>query len=178
MYKFLARFFLTLTILFIICAVALKHGIAISQMDVGFARLEGFYLKLNKGLVLRIKNLEITQNNTQNLEQNSTDLRTQSEKILEFSKKISLINSFFEEIDVQNLKIKGESLKLKYKSDVFYADTRFFRVSSKITPGANGLSFDPIELELNDFNLTLRGTARANFKADTYDFNGDRKSVV
>jgi len=48
MYKFLARFFLTLTILFIICAVGLKHGIAISQLDVGFAKLEGFYLKLNK----------------------------------------------------------------------------------------------------------------------------------
>ncbi len=172
MFRTLARFFLCITILFIICAVGLKHGIAISQLDVGFAKLEGFYLKLNKGLVLRIKNLEITQNNTQNLEQNSTDLRTQSEKILEFSKKISLINSFFEEIDVQNLKIKGESLKLKYKSDVFYADTRFFRLNSQITPSANGLNFDPIELELNDFNLTLHGTARANFRADTYDFNG------
>ncbi len=172
MFRTLARFFLGITILFIICAVALKHGIAISHLDVGFAKLQGFYLKLDKNLILRIKNFEVTQNNTQNLEQNSTDLRTQSEKILEFSKKISLINSFFEEIDVENLKIKGESLKLKYKSDVFYADTRFFRLSSKITPGADGLNFDPIELKLNDFNLTLHGTARANFRADTYDFNG------
>ena len=172
MFRTLARFFLGITILFIICAVALKHGIAISHLDVGFAKLQGFYLKLDKNLILRIKNFEVTQNNTQNLEQNSTDLRMQSEKILEFSKKISLINSFFEEIDVQNLKIKGESLKLKYKSDVFYADTRFFALSSRIAPGADGLSFDPIELKLNDFNLTLRGAARANFRADTYDFNG------
>ena len=136
MFRTLARFFLGITILFIICAVALKHGIAVSHLDVGFAKLEGFYLKLDENLILRIKNLEVTQNNTQNLEQNSTDLRTQSEKILEFSKKISLINSFFEEIDVQNLKIKGESLRLKYKSDVFYADTRFFALSSRIAPGA------------------------------------------
>ena len=62
MFRTLARFFLGITILFIICAVALKHGIAISHFDVGFAKLEGFYLKLDKNLILRIKNLEVTQN--------------------------------------------------------------------------------------------------------------------
>ena len=66
MFRTLARFFLCITILFIICAVGLKHGITISQLDVGFAKLEGFYLKLNKGLVLRIKNLESTHAKREN----------------------------------------------------------------------------------------------------------------
>ncbi|EMS9534289.1 DUF3971 domain-containing protein, partial [Campylobacter jejuni] len=86
--------------------IVLKNGIVISSIQFDFLKLEQLYIKLDKKLIVRAKNITIneTQNSEISSQTHSSD--NASTEILKITKNLKYLYAFVKEIDIQNLNIK------------------------------------------------------------------------
>ncbi len=85
--------------------IVLKNGIVISSIQFDFLKLEQLYIKLDKKLIVRAKNITIneTQNSEISSQTHSSD--NASTEILKITKNLKYLYTFVKEIDIQKDKI-------------------------------------------------------------------------
>ncbi|WP_051663689.1 hypothetical protein [Campylobacter hyointestinalis] len=109
------RFFFALFIIIISALLlTLINGIKIDNFHSNIIDIEKLYIKLDKKLIVNLKNLEIHKQKNQ---------KKSNKELLDISDNIIWLNRLFKEINIENLTYGEVSIKLLYKDNIFYIDT-------------------------------------------------------
>lgn len=164
--NFIFKFLIFIVVLLTAFVITLKIGIKVDNFKISNFNVSGFYIGLNRNLVLKIDNLEIPISVKHKNENVETEL-------LNITKKITLINKFFDEIDIKNVSLKNQNFALKFNRSVLDFKSPQISLKSYLMPVENGLKTNIESFVLNDFNLSLIGNASLNFKDKIYSFDGN-----
>lgn len=152
--------------------IVLKNGIVISSIQFDFLKLEQLYIKLDKKLIVRAKN--ITINETQNSEISSQTYSSDnaSTEILKITKNLKYLYTFIKEIDIQNLNIKDNHVRILFKDNEFFIDNDLLFLKLTLQRQNKELIADIKKLLLKDYDLSIDGNLSINTKSEFYYFQG------
>ncbi len=148
----------------------LKYGIKINDFEFYGVKLEQLYIKLDKKLIARAKQIRLP-NFKKESKQKSSD-----ERLLNLSKSVDFIDTIFQEISLENVQI-GDDFKLKilFLDDIFFVDSPYLNVDIKFqNEQQDGIDlFSVRNLSFKDFNVSISGEGSADFDKNDYKFNGN-----
>ena len=148
----------------------LKYGIKINDFEFYGVKLEQLYIKLDKKLIARAKQIRLP-NFKKESKQKSSD-----ERLLNLSKSVDFIDTIFQEISLENVQI-GDDFKLKilFLDDIFFVDSPYLNVDIKFqNEQQNGIDlFSVRNLSFKDFNVSISGEGSADFDKNDYKFEGN-----
>lgn len=151
-------------------ALLLKYGIKINDFEFYGVKLEQLYIKLDKKIIVRAKQIRLPKFKKES-EQKSSD-----ERLLNLSKSVDFIDTIFQEISLENVEI-GDNFKLKilFLDDIFFVDSPYLNVDIKFqNEQQNGVDlFSVRNLSFKDFNISISGEGSANFDKNDYKFDGN-----
>ena len=143
----------------------LKNGIIISSVQFDFLKLEQLYIKLDKKLILRAKNITINENNSSKNESLATN------EILQIAKNLKYLYTFVEEIDIKELTIKDKHIRILFKDNEFFVDNELLFLKLGLEKNEE-LKARIKKLLLKDYNLSVEGNLNINVKSEFYHFLG------
>lgn len=129
-----------------------------------FFKIEKLYIKLDKKLILSIKEMQIHK---QSKNQSS---RQDLEKTLN---RLPWLNLIFKLIHIQSIKFDNNEIKVTFKDDIFYIDTKFLTLDTKIKIDKSKLKLIISSLIYKDFEVELNGISSINLKQKTMSFDGN-----
>lgn len=146
----------------------LQNGIKIDQIDLPFFKIEKLYIKLDKKLILSIKEMQIQKQSSQKslAEGSKNDL----EKTLS---RLPWLDMLFKVIQINSIKFNDNEIKITFKDDIFYIDTKFLTLDTKLKAEKSKLKLIISSLIYKDFNLVLNGISSIDLKQKTMSFDGD-----
>lgn len=148
----------------------LKYGIKINDFEFYGVKLEQLYIKLDKKIIARAKQIRLP-NFKKESKQKSSD-----ERLLNLSKSVDFIDTIFQEISLENVQI-GDDFKLKilFLDDIFFVDSPYLNVDIKFqNEQQDGIDlFSVRNLSFKDFNVSISGEGSANFDKNDYKFEGN-----
>ncbi|EAI2005020.1 DUF3971 domain-containing protein, partial [Campylobacter jejuni] len=152
--------------------IVLKNGIVISSIQFDFLKLEQLYIKLDKKLIVRAKNITIneTQNSEISSQTHSSD--NASTEILKITKNLKYLYTFVKEIDIQNLNIKDNHVRILFKDNEFFIDNDLLFLKLTLQRQNKELIADIKKLLLKDYDLSIDGNLSINTKSEFYYFQG------
>ncbi len=166
-YGFFIKFFIILILSFILL---LKYGIKINDFEFYGVKLEQLYIKLDKKIIARAKQIKLP-NFKKESKQKSSD-----ERLLNLSKSVDFIDTIFQEISLENVQI-GDDFKLKilFLDDIFFVDSPYLNVDIKFqNEQQDGIDlFSVRNLSFKDFNVSISGEGSADFDKNDYKFEGN-----
>lgn len=157
--------------LVLIIFLVLKNGIVISSVQFDFLKLEQLYIKLDKKLIVRAKNITIKENNA-SLENSNQDSELASKELINITKKLKYLYTFVEEIDIQNLNIKENHMRILFKDDEFFIDNNLFFLKLTLNRNEKEIKAEVKKLLIKDYNLNIDGNLSINTKSEFYYFKG------
>ncbi len=148
----------------------LKYGIKINDFEFYGVKLEQLYIKLDKKIIARAKQIRLP-NFKKERKQKSSD-----ERLLNLSKSVDFIDTIFQEISLENVQI-GDDFKLKilFLDDIFFVDSPYLNVDIKFqNEQQDGIDlFSVRNLSFKDFNVSISGEGSADFDKNDYKFEGN-----
>ena len=166
-YGFFIKFFI---ILILSLLLLLKYGIKINDFEFYGVKLEQLYIKLDKKIIVRAKQIKLPKFK-QNAEQKASD-----KQLLNLSQGVDYLDTFFQEISLESVQI-GDDFKIKvlFLDDIFFVDSPYLNIDIKFqNEQQNGVDhFIVRNLSLKDFNVSISGEGSANFDKDDYKFDGN-----
>ena len=148
----------------------LKYGIKINNFEFYGVKLEQLYIKLDKKIIARAKQIRLP-NFKKESKQKSSD-----ERLLNLSKSVDFIDTIFQEISLENVQI-GDDFKLKilFLDDIFFVDSPYLNVDIKFqNEQQDGIDlFSVRNLSFKDFNVSISGEGSADFDKNDYKFEGN-----
>ena len=148
----------------------LKYGIKINDFEFYGVKLEQLYIKLDKKIIARAKQIRLP-NFKKESKQKSSD-----ERLLNLSKSVDFIDTIFQEISLENVQI-GDDFKLKilFLDDIFFVDSPYLNVDIKFqNEQQDGIDlFSVRNLSFKDFNVSISGEGSADFDKNDYKFDGN-----
>ena len=148
----------------------LKYGIKINDFEFYGVKLEQLYIKLDKKLIVRAKQIKLPKFK-QNAEQKASD-----KQLLNLSQGVDYLETFFQEISLESVQI-GDDFKIKilFLDDIFFVDSPYLNIDIKFqNKQKDGIDrFIVKNLSLKDFNVSISGEGSANFDKDDYKFDGN-----
>ncbi|AQW86008.1 putative protein (DUF3971 domain) [Campylobacter pinnipediorum subsp. caledonicus] len=170
--KAIEIFFIFFIIISLSVIATLNLGIKIDDFELYNLKFEKLYIKLDKKLIVRAENIGIPKFKDNNNSKNSSDY------LLNLSQNASLLNTFFQEITIQNIKYDDTSIKITYQNDIFFIDTPIFladlQISEKLDNKTETIKVKNIFFK--DFDIKLNGIISANLKDKKYAFVGNISS--
>ena len=148
----------------------LKYGIKINDFEFYGVKLEQLYIKLDKKIIARAKQIRLPNFKKESKQKNS------DERLLNLSKSVDFIDTIFQEISLENVQI-GDDFKLKilFLDDIFFVDSPYLNVDIKFqNEQQDGIDlFSVRNLSFKDFNVSISGEGSANFDKNDYKFEGN-----
>jgi len=148
----------------------LKYGIKINDFEFYGVKLEQLYIKLDKKIIVRAKQIKLPSFK-KDVAQKSSD-----ERLLNLSQGVDYLDTFFQEISLESVQI-GDDFKIKilFLDDIFFVDSPYLNIDIKFqNEQQNGVDhFIVRNLSLKDFNVSISGEGSANFDKDDYKFDGN-----
>ncbi len=136
------------------------YGIEIDNFNISKVKISRLYIKLDKKLIVNAKKIHI---NFKNSKKNS-NLRLK--ELNDILKKLPWLDYVFEQIDIQDMYINGNNIKLLYKDDIFKLETDNIALDANIqNHKKSDLKLTINHLKLKHFDLKLKGTLVGNLKA-------------
>jgi len=166
-YGFFIKFFI---ILILSIVLLLKYGIKINDFEFYGVKLEQLYIKLDKKIIVRAKQIKLPSFK-KDVAQKSSD-----ERLLNLSQGVDYLETFFQEISLESVQI-GDDFKIKilFLDDIFFVDSPYLNIDIKFQKEQkDGIDhFIVKNLSLKDFNVSISGEGSANFDKDDYKFDGN-----
>ena len=166
-YGFFIKFFI---ILILSLLLLLKYGIKINDFEFYGVKLEQLYIKLDKKIIVRAKQIKLPSFK-KDAAQKSSD-----ERLLNLSQGVDYLETFFQEISIESVQI-GDDFKIKilFLDDIFFVDSPYLNIDIKFqNKQKDGIDrFIVKNLSLKDFNVSISGEGSANFDKDDYKFDGN-----
>ncbi len=146
----------------------LIYGIKIDQLNISKIKIDKLYIKLDKKLIVNAKKIDINFKESK---------KSSTKELYNVLRKIPWLDYFFKQINIENMNINGNTIKLLYKDDIFYLDTTYFKVDANIkNHKKQDLIVELKSFALKDFDLNLSGILRGNLKDKEAVFKGDFNS--
>jgi len=166
-YGFFIKFFI---ILILSLLLLLKYGIKINDFEFYGVKLEQLYIKLDKKLIVRAKQIKLPSFK-KDVAQKASD-----KQLLNLSQGVDYLETFFQEISLESVQI-GDDFKIKilFLDDIFFVDSPYLNIDIKFqNEQQDGIDrFIVKNLSLKDFNVSISGEGSANFDKDDYKFDGN-----
>ncbi|TKX32136.1 YhdP family protein [Campylobacter estrildidarum] len=163
--------FAVLFALLLITFLALKNGLFISSIQFDFLKLEQLYIKLDKKLILRAKNITIKTDESSRNEANFG-----SKEFLDIVKNLKYFYAFFEEVDIQSFNVKDNQARLLFKNNEFFMDNDLLFVKLSLFEQNKNINAEIKKVLFKDYNLSIVGNLSINTKSEFYNFNGIARS--
>ena len=148
----------------------LKYGIKINDFEFYGVKLEQLYIKLDKKLIVRAKQIKLPSFK-KDVAQKASD-----KQLLNLSQGVDYLETFFQEISLESVQI-GDDFKIKilFLDDIFFVDSPYLNIDIKFqNEQQDGIDrFIVRNLSLKDFNVSISGEGSANFDKDDYKFDGN-----
>ncbi len=148
----------------------LKYGIKINDFEFYGVKLEQLYIKLDKKIIARAKQIRLP-NFKKESKQKSSD-----ERLLNLSKSVDFIDTIFQEISLENVQIGDDfNIKILFLDDIFFVDSPYLNIDIKFQKEQqNGVDlFIVRNLSFKDFNVSISGEGSADFDKNDYKFEGN-----
>ncbi len=158
-WKFLLFIILTLILLISF----LIYGIKIEDISLSTIKIDKLYIKLDKKLILKAKNIQFYRNSKS---------KTSKDEIYKLLNYIKYLNSFFKYISLKNIEYENEKVSLLYKDDIFYIDSKYLTLDSKLEFKNSEIKLKIKQLILKDEKLELKGIFKYNLKSRLYKYHG------
>lgn len=149
--------------IFFALLLPLFYGINLSNLHFQNFHIEQLYIKLDKKLILRAKNIDIPKQ-----KKNAASLSDFSGYI----NKIFWVNTLFDYILIENLRYKNYEINLRFSDGTFYLDSPLLRINTSFNKGKNGTEIYIKDLAFKDFDIFIQGIVNADILRKIYDFNG------
>lgn len=166
-YGFFIKFFI---ILILSLVLLLKYGIKINDFEFYGVKLEQLYIKLDKKIIVRAKQIKLPKFK-QEPKQKASD-----KQLLNLSQGVDYLDTFFQEISLESVQI-GDDFKIKvlFLDDIFFVDSPYLNIDIKFqNEQQDGIDrFSVRNLSFKDFNVSISGEGSANFDKDDYKFDGN-----
>ena len=166
-YGFFIKFFI---ILILSLLLLLKYGIKINDFEFYGVKLEQLYIKLDKKIIVRAKQIKLPSFK-KDMAQKSSD-----ERLLNLSQGVDYLDTFFQEILLESVQIGNDfKIKILFLDDIFFVDSPYLNIDIKFQKEQqDGIDrFIVKNLSLKDFNVSISGEGSANFDKDDYKFDGN-----
>jgi len=143
------KIFLLISSLLVLIILALAYGIEIPKIELTGFKIEQFYIKLDKKLIISIKDIKIES------KKNSSSRAGEMGNIV---KVIQYLPRYFQKVKIDNFQIDQNRISLLYDNNTLYIDTDIFQLSSTylynpkskvITANINKLHFKDLQIALN-----------------------------
>ncbi|GEM_PF-5826139 len=166
-FKIIVACLLSLVVLLGAVVVALLIGIKIPHFENKNLRFSQLYLKLDKSLILQIKDLQIAKSSTEGSSANSL------EEVSELIKWTSRVLPFFKQIDLTSTKVGDEDLWLFYQDGTLSVKLRFLDVIASDIEFKNEKFYANLNwLNLKDIGVSLNGNIVGDIKNRKFKFDG------
>ena len=141
-------------VLFFIVAlvIALYHGISIENLDLPGLKIERFYIKLDKKLIIEAKNVTIIGSKKGGKEKKPIQKAHLLHQIDEVTRSIPYIHQIFQKVQIDRIVTPMGRLTFFYDDSIFYLKTDTLQIATR-------LDFDPItqQLRADDLMLYIQG---------------------
>ena len=147
-----------------------KYGIKINDFEFYGVKLEQLYIKLDKKIIVRAKQIKLPKFK-QNTEQKASD-----KQLLNLSQGVDYLDTFFQEISLESVQIGNDfKVKILFLDDIFFVDSPYLNVDIKFqNEQQDGVDrFSVRNLSFKDFNVSISGEGSINFDKDDYKFDGN-----
>lgn len=152
----------------IVFSSILFYGVKIDKFETDQVKLEELYIKLNKKLIFEAKNIFI-KNDLPKIHAPQNSKQSVQTAINAFS----WINRLFERIHIINVAFDENNATLVFSNDIYYAESPFLDFVARVEQNGDEFEMNIDELWLKDYDLTLFGKLKSNFKAKTHKFDGN-----
>lgn len=143
--------------------LSLLNGLKIQCFSTPYFSFEGLYLKLDKKLIFRLKNLEIYSDSK------PSGSTSQLNTLLD---NIGWMTTLFKEISLENIEYENTSISLVYFDEIFTLLTPYLALSANF----DGKRASVEHLELKDFDLNYKGDLSFDIDKKMLDANGSISS--
>ena len=159
--------FLIFVMFFLIILLCLINGISVAKCDFKYFSFSQLYVKLDKKLILEIKDLKIHKN--KNSEQKSTN---SAKQLLSLLKNAGILNKTFKRIYAQNINYGDMNASFIYENDKIYLNTPYLLLDASIKENHAHIK----NLFAKDFDIRLNGDVVVNLANDSFEFSGELAS--
>ncbi|AXX92611.1 DUF3971 domain-containing protein [Malaciobacter molluscorum LMG 25693] len=176
MLKKIKLFFIALVCLIFAFVFLLFSGIKIDSISFGEVSVSKLYIKLDKKLIVNIKQLTFKPKKTTTTN-SLDDIKTNI-------KKFPMLLKYFQKINIERLVIADNEFSIYFDKKQLYLDNKYVNISTKVKVYSKSIYFDLYSIYLKDAKVLLRG----DFKLDLFkeiatfvgnysykDINGDLK---
>ncbi len=158
------RFFLVIFLFIIFLFVILTNGINIENLVLPKIKISQLYIKLDKKLIVSMDTLELDIKNDNN---------TSLSEIKSLIDKLPILYALFKSVSIQNIIYDNKTLHFLYKNEIFFADSDFLTIDSKIVSKDDDIKFKINQMILKDLKIELSGELIVNLKKELLDFKGN-----
>ena len=158
--------FFTLFIgVFIAFYAFLYNGIKIQNFGLAGTQIQGFYLRLDKKLILEINSLQIK-------DLNSSDSNFDIPAQIRIAKNIHFILQYFEKIDIQNIFMQDYRANLFYDGDNFTLNLPEIYAKINLTEDASRVLIQIHDLYLKPYGIYYSGSGEYDLRNQKVLLNG------
>ena len=140
------------------------QGISIQQLTLPKLKIERFYIKLDKKLIVRAHKIEYKRDSK------SKTSVYEINKIISYFK---YLNPIFKSISLKNIIYNDEKVNILYKDNIFYVDSKFLTIDANVTQdNKKNIKMNIKQMILKDYQLELKGNLTLDLRDKTYSYDG------
>jgi hypothetical protein len=154
-------------IIFVILILTLLQGVRINSLSLPFVEVTQLYIKLDKKLIVSIKDLKIKAKH---------ETSSSYEELQNYIDLLPIVETLFDSISIQKIHYENDVARILFKNSLFYVDTKYLSIDSSVKNLSNNILFEIKELIFKDFDIEFQGSLEVNLGKNSYDFFGNYES--
>ncbi len=151
--------------IFITLYAFLTYGIKLERFSILGAQVSGFYLRLDKKLILNIESL-----NLNNIKSSDDSLSISTQRRI--AKNTHYILQYFQSINIKNIDFKGYSAKINYDGEHFTIDLPRFYAKLALKEMENKEQLEIIHFYFKPYNIYFSGSGFYNLRRQRISLDG------
>lgn len=160
---FLRNILISLVILFLALFIWLLVGIKVNTLKVGGYNIGGLYIKLDKKLTLKSDYITLPLSKS----------KPSFENVDRVFDEITYLLTFFETIDLKNVKFKNNRLNIVFTDDILYMTSNDYEIAGNVHRVGQTLEADVSLLYLKKDDVHIKGKLTYDMSCDSLKTEGD-----
>lgn len=167
----IALFFIFFIGIFIILHAFLYRGIRIEHFGLAGTQIQGFYLRLDKKLILKIDSLNL--NKIESTHSNDFDINAQ----IFYAKNIHFILQYFQKIDIQRIDFQDYQASLHYDGEHFTLNLPEIYAKINLKENASKVLIQIQDLYIKSYGIYYQGNGEYDLRRQNMQIEGDLSFV-
>lgn len=154
--------------------IALYHGISIENLDLPGLKIDRFYIKLDKKLIIEAKNVTIIGAQTNKKLKKSERKTRLLRQIDDVTRAIPYIHQIFQKVQIDRIVTPSSKLSFIYDDSIFYLQTDTLQIATRLDfdPKTKRLRADDLMLYIQGPDLLVQGKIDYDLKSRIWRSRG------